>query len=83
MAEYVTIRHPRTLEEKRITQATTRFFPDWSVVVADEPPAKNASTDVWRAFATKNGFATEEAAAAMGRDELIALAPTTTTTEEN
>lgn len=82
MAEHVTIRHPKSLEEKRVSAATAgRFFPDWEVVVPDEPPARNASTAVWAAYAVKQGFVTEEAAVDMGRDELIALVPATTTEE--
>jgi hypothetical protein len=83
MAEFVTIRDPRSLEEKRVSAPTaSRFFPGWELVVDDQPPAKNAKTAEWAAYAVKQGLVTEEAAADMGRDELIALVPATTT-EEN
>lgn len=56
-------------------------LPNWSLVsepdpveekTGDGPPARNASTDVWRAYAVAQGMPADEAAG-HSRDELAAL----------
>lgn len=38
-----------------------------------QPPARNASTEVWRAYAVEHGGLTADAAAELSRDQLVEL----------